>query len=97
MTIKHTATGYSRRPRNDEVRSLLLQKSSEITYRLKASKIEEATRWYQYLIPKCPLQLWTLDGNAVETSAQLMQEEVKTQTGIASAGTWPTKSPSVER
>ncbi|KAF5482857.1 hypothetical protein CGCF413_v015520 [Colletotrichum fructicola] len=78
--IYHIATGYSLRPLNRQVQQTLLANRQKLADSLGAYKVETPTKWFTYVVPRCPAKLWSLDGEALDP-ATLVEEEVFAQTG----------------
>ncbi|KAF4412955.1 hypothetical protein CFRS1_v009454 [Colletotrichum fructicola] len=78
--IYHIATGYSLRPLNKQVQQALLTDKQKLADSLGAYKVETPTKWFTYVVPRCPAKLWTIDGDALDP-ATLVEEEVFAQTG----------------
>ncbi|KAF5482773.1 hypothetical protein CGCF413_v015565 [Colletotrichum fructicola] len=78
--IYHIATGYSLRPLNKQVQQTLLANRQKLADSLGAYKVETPTKWFTYVVPRCPAKLWSLDGEALDP-ATLVEEEVFAQTG----------------
>lgn len=78
--IHSTATGFSIRPINIEVRDKLLASQKELQLCLRATKVELPVKWFNYAIPRCPTRLPNILGNAISTEAAI-EDEVIAQTG----------------
>ncbi|KAF4480690.1 hypothetical protein CGGC5_v010555 [Colletotrichum fructicola Nara gc5] len=78
--IYHIATGYSLRPLNKQVQQALLTDKQKLADSLGAYRVETPTKWFTYVVPRCPAKLWTIDGDALDP-ATLVEEEVFAQTG----------------
>ncbi|KAF4478398.1 hypothetical protein CGGC5_v013052 [Colletotrichum fructicola Nara gc5] len=78
--IYHIATGYSLRPLNKQFQQALLTDKQKLADSLGAYKVETPTKWFTYVVPRCPAKLWTIDGDALDP-ATLVEEEVFAQTG----------------
>ncbi len=65
--VHHTATGFAIRPRNQVVKSKLLSQEQEIGQCLRATKVEVPTKWYNYVVPRCPTVLRNILGEEVDT------------------------------
>ncbi|KAK2738280.1 hypothetical protein CKAH01_18784 [Colletotrichum kahawae] len=78
--IYHITTGYSIKPINKQVQQSLLINKQKLANCLGAFKIETPTQWFTYAVPRCPFQLWSLDGDSMDVST-LIEDEVIAQTG----------------
>ncbi|KAF5502030.1 hypothetical protein CGCA056_v014371 [Colletotrichum aenigma] len=79
--IYHITTGYSLRPLNKQVQQALLTNKQKLADSLGAYKVESPTKWFTYVVPRCPAKMWTLEGDALDPAA-LVEDEVLAQTGL---------------
>ncbi|KAF5498142.1 hypothetical protein CGCA056_v014980 [Colletotrichum aenigma] len=79
--IYHITTGYSLGPLNKQVQQALLTNKQKLADSLGAYKVESPTKWFTYVVPRCPAKMWTLEGDALDPAA-LVEDEVLAQTGL---------------
>ncbi|KAM5350149.1 hypothetical protein ACJ41O_006654 [Fusarium nematophilum] len=88
--IHHTATGFAIRPRNKAIRQKVLAKEQEVGRRLKATKIELPTKWYNYVVPNCPTKLTNIFGEVVDIGT-VIHDEVAAQTNLRPTSIRPSR------
>ncbi|KAF5500011.1 hypothetical protein CGCA056_v014968 [Colletotrichum aenigma] len=55
--IYHIATSYSLRPLNKQVQQALLTDKQKLADSLRAYRVETPTKWFTYVVPRCPAKL----------------------------------------
>ncbi|KAF5500013.1 hypothetical protein CGCA056_v014950 [Colletotrichum aenigma] len=55
--IYYIATGYSLRPLNKQVQQALLTDKQKLADSLRAYRIKTPTKWFTYVVPRCPAKL----------------------------------------
>ncbi|KAF5498164.1 hypothetical protein CGCA056_v014991 [Colletotrichum aenigma] len=79
--IYHITTSYSLRPLNKQVQQALLTNKQKLADSLGAYKVKSPTKWFTYVVPRCPAKMWTLEGDTLDLAA-LVEDEVLAQTGL---------------
>ncbi|UQC73692.1 uncharacterized protein CLUP02_00338 [Colletotrichum lupini] len=54
--VYHVGTGYSLKPLNKQIQQKLLEGKEELARCLGAHKVEMPTKWYTYVVPRCPTE-----------------------------------------
>ncbi|OLN95748.1 hypothetical protein CCHL11_02791 [Colletotrichum chlorophyti] len=77
--IYHVGTGYSLKPATNQVQQCLLADKQALADCLGAYKVETPTKWFTYVVPRCPTKLRSIGGDSLDP-ATLIEDEVFAQT-----------------
>jgi hypothetical protein len=77
-----TKTGWALRPRTREAHLAILNAAAVIGSHLGSTRIDEATKWYTYVIPRCPRSYMDCVTNTKHYTTDILKEEVERATGL---------------
>ncbi|CAG7561838.1 unnamed protein product [Fusarium equiseti] len=77
-----TKTGWTLRPRTREAHLAILNAAAIIGSHLGSKRIDEATKWYTYVIPRCPRSYMDCVTNTKHYTTDILKEEVERATGL---------------